>query len=65
MNDNIGSTGDTDGKLVGKEMSGETISVDASDVTAKKAALAITECDWAKFWRVGVAVFVEGHEIVS
>jgi hypothetical protein len=65
MNDNIGSTGDTDGKLMRKEMGGETRSIDAGDVTAKKAAFAVAECNWAKFSRVGVVLFVESHEIVS
>jgi hypothetical protein len=65
MNDNICSTGDTDGKLVGKEMCSETGSIDTGDVTAKKTAFAITKSDWAKFVGVGGKIFVKGHEIVS
>jgi hypothetical protein len=65
MNDHICSTGDTDSKLMGKEMGSETGSIDAGDVTAKQAAFAITKSDGAKFVRVGGKIFVKGHEIVS
>ena len=58
MNDNVC-------ELMGKEMSGETRSVDASDVTAKEAAFAITKCDWTELLRIEVIVFVKGHEVVS
>jgi hypothetical protein len=42
-------------------MFGETRSVDAGDVTAKKTAFAITESDWAEFLGVGVIILVKSH----
>jgi hypothetical protein len=49
-NDNVCAAGDADGKLVGKEMSSELGSVNAGDVTANAATLAITKSDGAEFF---------------
>jgi hypothetical protein len=65
MDDDVSSTGNANGKLVGKEIGSETRGVDASNVTAKKPALTIAKSDRAKFLRMVRKVFVKCHEIVA